>query len=125
MDTETLRFLDEREKKLIAEIERATHDLEGLRRAKAAILANSTDDNYTKSIHKNRRLSVPDMVRHSLAEQFPQGATVGQLHAFFITRWARMVSKPGLSVALTHMKDQQEILLENQIWKLNKLGKRR
>jgi hypothetical protein len=120
MDTETLRFLDEREKKLIADIERAKHALDGIRRAKEAILANAPTGDSKGSGEKERRLSVPEMVRHSLAEQFPQGATVSQLFAFFNTRWGREISKPGLSVTLNHMKNAGKVQLDDQVWTLKR-----
>lgn len=116
MDTETLAFLNTREKKLLATIERATLDLDGVRRAKAALLGRepSVDD----VSEEGRGMSAPEMIRASLAERFPDGATVNQLHKHFQMRWGRSFSKPGLSVALSVMKDKGELRLEDQVWSL-------
>jgi hypothetical protein len=116
MDSEALKFLDAREKKLLADIERATRDLEGIRGAKAAILASASPQ---VAIDDSPKLSVNEMVRQCLAGHFQTGATVNQLHQFFKTRWNRQLSKAGLSVTLSRMKDEGELRLENQVWLLS------
>lgn len=62
------------------------------------------------------KVSVPNMIRIALKEQFSDGATLAQLHAYFIERWGRNLSKAGVSVQLSRMKEDGEVDHESDVW---------
>ncbi|TPG10832.1 hypothetical protein [Sphingomonas oligophenolica] len=66
-----------------------------------------------------RDLTMKELVRKALAEQFPNGATARMMLDFFHNAWGRTdIIRSSFSPQLSRMKGDEEIILEGMVWKL-------
>lgn len=112
MDQLTLRHLDNRERKLLAQIDALSTQLVGVRAARSALLSIQAPALSTS----RRKRSIPRMVEDALRQQYINGATLGQLFSFIKERRGRDVSRSYLSVTLSHMKRAGKLARNNQMW---------
>ncbi len=65
------------------------------------------------------RLTIKDLVRKALAEQFVRGATASEMLQFFADAWGRRdIARTSLSPQLSRLKEKGEIVLRGQKWVL-------
>lgn len=65
------------------------------------------------------RLTIKQLVRKALTEQFERGATANELLDFFADAWGRSdVLRTSLSPQLSRLKQEGEIILIGQKWSL-------
>src|SRR6185436_5481931 len=72
-----------------------------------------------KSPSPYQNLTIKDLVRKALTEQFEFGATANELLEFFSHAWGRSdIVRTSLSPQLSRLKQQGEIILDGQKWKI-------
>jgi hypothetical protein len=65
------------------------------------------------------RLTIKQLVRKALTEQFERGATANELLDFFTDAWGRSdIARTSLSPQLSRLKTEGEIILIGQKWSL-------
>jgi hypothetical protein len=65
-------------------------------------------------------LTIKNLVRKALSEQFERGATANQLLEFFENAWGRGdIARTSLSPQLSRLKRDGQIVLRGQIWSLS------
>lgn len=66
-----------------------------------------------------RQLTIKQLVKKALSEQFARGATASELLEFFSKAWGRRdVVRTSLSPQLSRLKSDGEIILRGQKWSL-------
>lgn len=64
-------------------------------------------------------MTMKELVRKALAEQFPNGATARQMLDYFNGAWGRKdIVRSSFSPQLSRMKGDGEIVLKGMVWKL-------
>lgn len=65
------------------------------------------------------RLTIKQLIRKALAEQFERGATSNELLDFFADAWGRSdIARTSLSPQLSRLKQEGQIILIGQKWSL-------
>lgn len=86
--------------------------------ARATFGAEAKPD-YTPPRSPYSRLTIKQLVRKALSEQFERGATANELLDFFADAYARDdVSRTSLSPQLSRLKQTGEVILIGQKWSL-------
>ncbi|PCJ68820.1 MAG: hypothetical protein COA62_13390 [Rhodobiaceae bacterium] len=65
-------------------------------------------------------MTLKDLIKKALKEQFPEGATANELVDFFENAWDREVQRTSLSPQLSRLKDEGVVVLEDNRWRLVK-----